>query len=329
MPERQYDGTPIDLTWNNGPWANDGETVDATNNEDGNMITIEWPDNATDPEELNEDQRNVIRIAARNPDIDNYVKIQEMAGLENKSSSYAREVLQAHWPERCSKIPGKSGVLTDREVDKARIALNNGESVRWLADHFDVSEQTVRRAARGVLAYDGVDCKTPPLKYENEKWSVKYTADEHDSGKQEVSKPYPTATVDAWRKRALNGDSATEMANEYEGVWGADISMALRGDSNVDGQPTQPELEWDNSNQEWLKKESEGDATNEQTEIDETEEETATDAVDTEDTTDTTIPGESSTYHPPERDTNTKRLAIGVAIVTLVSYVLGKLRGGQ
>jgi hypothetical protein len=328
MSKRQYDGSPIDITWNNGPWANDGETVDATNNEDGNMITIEWPDNATDPEELNEDQRNVIRIAARNPDIDNYNKIQKMADVD-KNESYAAWVLREHWPERHVRKGYGTLALSNREVDKTRIALNNGETVSWLSDHFDVTKQTVRRAAKGSQAYNSVDCKTPPLKNKSGDWSIKHTSDENDSSEQGVSKPYPTATVDAWRKRALNGDTATEIADEYEGVWPADISMALRGDSNVDGQATQPELEWDNSNQEWLKKESEGDATNEQTEIDETEEETTTDAVDTEDTTDTTIPGESSTYHPPERDTNTKRLAIGVAIVALVSYVLGKLRGGQ
>jgi len=329
MSKREYDGTPIDLTWNNGPWANNGETVDATNNEDGNMITIEWPDNATDPEELNEDQRNVIRIAARNPDIEKYQKIQDMANVDNYDG-YAAQVLRNHWPKRHTKKGTSTPCLSDRQVDKVRIALKNGESVSWLSSQFDATPWTIRRAAKGERAYDDVDCKTPPLVsngYNN--WSIKNTPDNHDSKQQEVSEPYPTATVDAWRKRALNGDTATEMADEYDGIWGADISMALRGDSNVDGQATQPELEWDNSNQEWLKKESEGDATNEQTEIDETEEETTTDAVDTEDTTDTTIPGESSTYHPPERDTNTKRLAIGVAIVALVSYVLGKLRGGQ
>jgi len=39
MPERRYDGTPIDITWNNGPWANDGETVDATDSETGEIQT--------------------------------------------------------------------------------------------------------------------------------------------------------------------------------------------------------------------------------------------------------------------------------------------------
>jgi len=48
MSERQYDGTPIDLTWNNGPWANDGETVDATDSETGEIQTTMTAEKSSD-----------------------------------------------------------------------------------------------------------------------------------------------------------------------------------------------------------------------------------------------------------------------------------------
>jgi len=51
MSKRKYDGTPIDLTWNSGPWANDGETVDATDSETGEIQTTMQ----SEPPELGED----------------------------------------------------------------------------------------------------------------------------------------------------------------------------------------------------------------------------------------------------------------------------------
>jgi len=321
MSKRQYDGTPIDITWNSGPWANDGETVEATDAEDGNMITIEWPDNATDPEELNNDQIAVIRAAARNPDVENYAKIDDIAGVD-KSESYSSTVLRIHWPERHNpKSRGKKS-LSDRQVDKARIALNNGESKNWVADHFNVSEETVRRAAQGERYYEDVDCKTPELEVNNGEWSVKKPTTQEKTMNHKVSEPFPVATVDAWRKRALNGDTATDIADEYENIWSARVAMALRGDADIDGETTQPELEWNNSDRVWVEKESEGDvdadSTNPQ-DMTDTQEQPTEDATTTTDT-------EPPTYHPPERDNN-RRLAYGVALVALVSYALGKLRG--
>jgi len=172
MSKRQYDGSPIDITWNNGPWANDGETVDATDNETGD---IEFT------------------MQSEPPELDNRAKV----------ATFVRK------------------------------KLLNGESIYELAD--DYSYSTVRRAAKGMGAFEEVNSEVPPLESigsgRGSEWVI---AD---------SEQHTTTTKD-------NNDTTT---------------------------------------------------------------------------TDTEPP----TYHPPERDTNTKRLAIGVAIVALVSYVLGKLRGGQ
>jgi len=172
MSKRQYDGSPIDITWNNGPWANDGETVDATDNKSGEIQTT---------------------MQSKPQELDNRSKV----------ATFVRK------------------------------KLLNGKTVYDLSD--DYSYSTVRRAAKGIEAFEGVNAEVPPLESigsgRESEWVI---AD---------SEQHITATKD-------NNDTTT---------------------------------------------------------------------------TDTEPP----TYHPPERDTNTKRLAVGVAIVALVSYVLGKLRGGQ
>ena len=170
MSKRQYDGTPIDITWDNGPWANDGETVDATDTESGE---IEFSMQSDTPPTIESDKAEI--------------------------ATYIRQ------------------------------QLLNGASVSDLREHY--SSGVIMRAAKGNGAYEDVDADIQPIETDgrgpNTKWKV----------------------VDK------NQDNST--------------------------------------------------------------------------TKDTSIPGETPTYHAPERDTNTKRLAAGVAIVALVSYVLGKLRGGQ
>jgi len=256
--QREYDGEPLDMTWDSGPWANDGETVDATDSTNGTMTTIEWPDGATDPEELNDDQRKVIRTAARNLDVETMRDIQDIAGVD-KNESYAAGVLREHWPEKHKILTGDSEgmALSDREIDKVRIALLNGESTRWLTTHFDVSQDTIARAAKGYAPFGSVDCKTPELEHTtgdaNGQWILRSQGGESNTAsKENISQPYPTATVDAWRKQALNGKDATAISDEYDHLWPADVAAALRGDALTDGEPTQPKLEWDNSSREWV-----------------------------------------------------------------------------
>lgn len=259
--QREYDGEPLDMTWDSGPWANDGETIEATNGDYGTMKTIEWPDGATEPDKLNEDQRRVIRAAARNPDLEKFANIQRIANVD-KNESYAAGVLRVHWPEKHKQLtPDQEDLaLSERDVDKVRIGLLNDKGTRWFANHFGVSQNTIHRAAKGMGQYNNVDCKTPELQHtsggRSGEWQLKSDNDEpNTSGSENLSKPYPSATVDVWRKRALNGESATDIANDYEHLYSADISPTLRDDAAVDGSATQPKLEWDESSQEWIKAE--------------------------------------------------------------------------
>jgi len=253
--QREYDGEPIDMTWDNGPWANDGETIDATNDTNGTMKTIDWPDDATDPEGLNEDQRDVIRAAVKNPDAESMGEIQRAANV-NKNESYAADVLRTHWPEKHKRMSGamKGASLSDRVVDKIRIALLNGETTYWLSDHFNSSQDTVNRAARGDPPYEDVDCKTPPLKHttgnRNGDWVTEdvYSSDNsnyHDfpNATGRIKDPVAATTVDAFRKRALNGESATDIAEEIPKAYAADITRILRGEAVIDGSAPEPEVE--------------------------------------------------------------------------------------
>jgi len=329
---REYDGDPIDLTWDDGPWANDGETIDATNDTNGTMKTIDWPDDATDPEELNEDQRDVIRAAARNPDIDTYAEIQDIAGVD-KNESYAANVLRNHWPDRHEKTDKRYGeTLSDRTADKMRIALLNGESTRWLRDHFDVSRSTVLNAVKGEGPYDDVECKTPPLRHttgdQTGEWVTKDvyemandadTVADPDSTPR-IKNPVAVSTADALRKRALNGENATEIAESIPKAWAADIARILRGDAVIDGSPTEPKLEYNRADSCWEPKADDERIDAADQVDDDTEAEPDADDTDPE-------PADIGwNPQPRQRQSNSKAIAALTAVVAIVAYLLGKRR---
>lgn len=101
-----YSGKPLDLTFSNGPWDKEnGKTVpkSTSSNQNGTMTTTNWPRNATDRTELHHDQQEVIRTAAEHPHIDNIAEINRLCNYrENRTKTYANQVLAAHWPERTS-----------------------------------------------------------------------------------------------------------------------------------------------------------------------------------------------------------------------------------
>jgi len=253
MSKREYDGSPIDITWNNGPWANDGETVDATDSETGEIQTT-----------MTTEQSDT-----------------EISTRDSK--------------------PAQVKYIRSKLLDGAR------------AKELKFTPGMVRKAAKGEGRFSDVECDIPPLEHTTGNRYGEYViaGDEKDT--------IPPARVDALRKQALNGKTATTLSNEYD-IKHERICEVLKDNSECQGTPTQPELKYRNNQVGWVKH----DTPPKPTESDEDK-----DSKNSKDTTDTTIPGETPTYHPPESDTNTKRLAIGVAIIALVSYVLGKLRGGQ
>jgi hypothetical protein len=253
MSERQYDGTPIDLTWNNGPWANDGETIDATDSQTGEIQT-----------------------------------------------TMTTEQSEADASERNSK-PAQVKYIRSKLLDGAR------------TKDFKFSPHMVRNAAKGEGRFSDVECDIPPLEHTTGNRHGQYVIAEDENGK------LPPARVDALRKQALNGKTATTLSNEYD-IEYRRICKALKDNNMSDGTPTQPELKYRNNQVGWVTHDTPPKPTKEE------KQESSSKSENTEDTT-TTTTTEPPTYHPPERDSN-RRLAYGVALVALVSYALGKLRGG-
>jgi len=304
------------------------------------MKTIDWPDDATDPEELNEDQREVIRAAARNPDIDTYSKIQEIAGVD-KNDSYAANVLRNHWPDRYEKERSYNKSLSDRTVDKIRIALLNGESTRWLESHFDAARSTFLNAAKGEGLYENAECKTPPLRHttgdNTGEWKTKEVydmANDNDTNVDpdstpRIKDPVAALTVDALRKRALSGETATDIAKDIPKAYGADITRILRGEAVIDGSPTEPELEFNRGDYRWEPK-ADDERIDAADQGDDTADDTDADAEAEPDTDDTDSDPEPADIgwnpQPRQRQSNSKAIAALTAVVAIVAYLLGKRR---
>jgi len=207
---REYNGDPIDASWSTAPWNRDGETIEASddNTEEHTMATIEWPEGATPKENLNENQRVVIKKAARYRDMDSSRKLTDLAAAE-MSDSYAASVLASHWPERYWVDPEEStddtylgalekhkpktdetkcsageknprSRLTKEDVKEARIRAKNGESASGIAGSFDVANSTIRKAITGYN-WAGVD-SPQPLEYNTEKGEYVPKSQNEDKG---------------------------------------------------------------------------------------------------------------------------------------------------
>lgn len=146
-----------------------GETIGGTTDDDkGDVKTEAWPDAATDPEELNDAQRAVIRAAVMNPEA-KYTEINEAAGLaDDYSKAYARVTLQGHWPEFVERR-GNTGTetkLPNSDIEDVRRRVIFGESASEIADEYDCSKVLVGKKVRGVSGDDS-DSDIPPLEWDN------------------------------------------------------------------------------------------------------------------------------------------------------------------
>jgi hypothetical protein len=207
-------------------------------------------------------------------------------------------------------------------VNKVRNALLNGETFQSLP----YSDGTIHRAAKGKGRFEDIDADVPELEHTGDhtggKWhTVGGDGTENTTpGRRALNKKQ----VKNIREAALEGLTSKEISKQYDASRTV-IKSALAGRNayeNIDCE-IEPLIFHTSSDQCWKRQsEVQKDETvnNAQTEADTQKEQTET----TRDTTDTEPP----TYHPPERDSN-RRLAYGVALVALVSYVLGKLRGGD
>lgn len=219
MSNRSYDGQPLDMTWNSGPWANNGETIDATTDDDtGSMTTEDWPEAATPKEELNDDQIAVIETAARNPNVDSPTKLTQLSNV-NRSRTYAHSVIRKHWPERywvgdCEKSTELKNKVEIAEY--VREHFLNGGTYSDLQDKHGWGIKRIQNAAKGEGPYSGLDCKTPPIKHTSGNHDGEWVVENNHSKNVESDLSVPLDHVSKVRQRLLDGESTTEIGNDYD-----------------------------------------------------------------------------------------------------------------
>lgn len=173
MSERSYRGPPIDIThvpgeqlFKDRPYASNGTDADDENDSndpetdviyatpkipDGETTCDWWPSAIdADPEDLNADQREVIKTAVFSPDVSTLTEINRRADYgQKRSRAYAGSVLSRYWPEKNDEIVGRkstansstyttSGTGTDTDSDPGTTAPPASPEVvrRWTAEAF-------------------------------------------------------------------------------------------------------------------------------------------------------------------------------------------------
>jgi len=258
---REYDGDPVDMSWDTAPWNNDGETIEASddNAEEHNMDTIEWPENATPKEELNDDQIAVIKKAARYPTFENSRKLTRLA-CSDRSNAYAASVLANHWPERYwndAKGHGKVKELTENEIVKARKMALEGYNQTQMSQEIGGSKKAIGSAVRGDPPNGGV-ASPPPLEYnyEEQGYSAKKPQNKDSKAPQQEKQSTLTPSEEPYRiqkmrEMALEGMGREEIAKEF-GTGVKSVGRRLRGDVGFDIE-SPPPLEYDYSEGQYVK----------------------------------------------------------------------------
>ena len=221
MAKREYNGEPLNLSWNNGPWASNGETIDATTEDDkGTMTTEDWPEGATPKEELNEDQIAVIKTAAKHPNVNSPKQLTELSGVD-RSRTYAHSVIKNHWENRY--WVNKTSKEVSNPVYKMRSMALNGKNTEEIASELGTYKHKVQDAVNGVGDFKDVECDIPRLTYRGSgghgKWVI-------DNGKDASN---PKENVEEVRERVLNGENMSSIANDYK-CSDAHIRRILKGD---------------------------------------------------------------------------------------------------
>jgi hypothetical protein len=245
MSERKYSGDPIDMSWQTPPWQNDGETLDAYTSEgEGELTTDNWPENATDPEKLNDKQKKMILTAANHPDVNSPSKLVELSGLD-VASNYPNVIIKKHWQERYWADGDREG-LNDIDIDVGtlRQRLLNGESTNDLVKEYSIGQARLSSIARGGGDVEP-ECEIPPLEWlggSEQRWAVA-----EENGCTSNSEDYTSAgdidvPIDELRERALNGETAVEIA-ESIGVSSAPIRKRLKGQLYTESDCDIPPLE--------------------------------------------------------------------------------------
>lgn len=254
MSEHAYSGEPIDVSWQTPPWQNKGETLDAYDSEgDGEIMTVDWPENATDPEELNDRQKKMILTAVNYPDVDSPKRLVELSGLD-VSHAYPRNVLSAHWPERYwGADDWEQSDSADIDLDELRQRLLDGASLNKLVKEYPASQERLSQLVRGE-AEDAGGCDTPPLEWlgnGEQRWIIpeEYYDEPVETNYDNKNRATITEPISELRRRALAGETANEIANDH-GVADRTIRKRLKGQYG-DNEADVPPLEYDKSINAW------------------------------------------------------------------------------
>lgn len=200
MAKREYNGPPLDGTGGhdgNGtpPWANDGETVDATGSEDPGEMTTE--DFDFDQLQLNGEE--------------GWIPTEEQV-------ANAREIL----------LSGK---------------MSGGE----LADVYGIPHAVLSNYIGGKNHIDPE--KPPAIEGDNNgSYTIKQQdgPGETDADTDESDAHLEPEEVAKMRERAIDGETASEIANDYT-VSSRQIQRRLTGDGSTPSVGSPPELEYDRS----------------------------------------------------------------------------------
>jgi len=253
MSERKYSGDPIDMSWQTPPWQNDGETLDAYTSEgEGKLMTDDWAENATDREKLTEKEKAIIVAAANHPDVNSATKLAELAS-EDVSKGYPNNVLRRHWPDRYwGETYDEQIDTSDIDVEETRRRLLNGGSLRQIAAEKSMGRRRLSFIVRGVGQHDIPDCDVPPLEYnpDNKRWVCPDGCDEDVQTETDQDTELSDLSVEEIRRRALEGESATDIAASLD-VSDAAIRRRLNGRYKIGQDSDIPVLEYDTSEQEW------------------------------------------------------------------------------
>jgi len=188
MATNEYDGDPIDASYHTAPWNENGETVEASDDDapEHSMETAHWPENATPKEQLKEDQIAVIHEAALHRDINNAAKLKRMAVGERHAHNYAIDTLRRNWTERYNELTETSTFPDEPTTEQLRKMALDGYTATELAEKCDYSSPLIGKYLNGEKVKG--DPETPPLEYNHS--SRQWERAEPDT------EPEPTAKTD-------------------------------------------------------------------------------------------------------------------------------------
>lgn len=282
MPKREYNGPPLDGTGGhdgNGtpPWANDGETVDATDPEDpGEMTTEQFSldDVRMNGEEWKPTTEQVAN--ARRVLLSGKMSGTELADAygigSTQLSRYVRGKGDVHADEpgpieydrgKEQYVVSDTGQQDPRdEVREMRQRALDGEAATEIAEDYDCHSRTVQRRLRGD---DFADVTSPPpLEFDRgEQQYVPQDAFRDESGpdaltgyKLQAGEWNATAAeVAAARRLLLDGKMSATALAELLGASQGVLSFYLRGEKDIDPDDP-PAIEYDQSAGEYVTKEN-------------------------------------------------------------------------